>query len=588
MTRFNSNTDAGRQTVTSSDSIRTESPVEQTPGRFDHRKYPAYPKPKLSDRTWPDKEITAAPIWCSVDLRDGNQALIEPMTVAQKMHFFELLVDIGFKEIEIGFPAASQVDYDFTRRLIDEDLIPADVTVQVLVQAREELIDRTFEALEGVPRAIVHVYNSTSVVQRRDVFRMDQAGVKALACQGASWVQDYARKYPDTHWRFQYSPESFTGTELDYAIEVCNAVLDIWQPTTDAPAVINLPATVEMTTPNVFADQIELVNRALKHRDAVVLSVHTHNDRGTGIAASELAVMAGADRAEGTLLGNGERTGNMDILTMAMNLYSRGVDPKLDLSDMARIQSVYEYCNQLPVDPRHPYIGELVYTSFSGSHQDAIKKCLEARQPDDPWDVAYIPIDPTDIGRTYEAVIRVNSQSGKGGVSYLLERETGYQLPRELQPLFSQHVQQEAEQSAKEVAADWIVSAFEREYMAATPLKLGDYRLASAANGDDQLSATVHYAGQAQRWVGRGDGPVAAWTSALAQHLNMNVEVEDYAEHTLGSGSSARAVAYVKLRAGDHTWWGVGTGGDIVRAALDAVSAAVNRELSERPGTQVA
>ncbi|TGG92380.1 2-isopropylmalate synthase [Natronospirillum operosum] len=568
--------------IEQNDGIRTEIIGDGSAGTFDYRKYPAYPKPKLSDRTWPDQEITRAPVWASVDLRDGNQALIEPMTVQQKMVFFELLVDIGFKEIEIGFPAASQIDYDFTRRLIEEDLIPQDVTVQVLVQAREELIERTYESLQGVHRAIVHVYNSTSTVQRRDVFRMDQAGIRDLAVQGATWVQEYAKRYPDTDWRFQYSPESFTGTELDYAIDVCNAVLEVWQPRPENPVIINLPATVEMTTPNVFADQIEIVHRQLHHRDAVVLSVHTHNDRGTGIAASELAVMAGADRVEGTLLGNGERTGNMDILTMAMNLYSRGVDPELDLADMARIQKVYEYCNQLPVHPRHPYIGELVYTSFSGSHQDAIRKCMSARKPGDLWDVAYIPIDPTDLGRNYEAVIRVNSQSGKGGVAWLLERETGYNLPRELQPLFSQHVQKEAERTAKEVRADWIVTAFEQEYMARTPLRLGDYRLSSTEAGDDQLSADVHMDGQQQRWVGKGDGPVDAWTSALAQHVGFVVEVDDYAEHTLGTGSDARAVAYVKLKTGERTWWGVGTGGDIARAALDAVSAAVNRELAAR------
>jgi len=564
------------------DNIRTESFGDRSQSRFDYRRYPKYEKPSLPDRTWPDQEITQAPLWASVDLRDGNQALIEPMTVQQKKVFFELLVDVGFKEIEIGFPAASQIDFDFTRWLIEEDKIPEDVTVQVLVQAREDLIARTYEALDGVPRAIVHVYNSTSTVQRRDVFQKSQQEIRDLAVQGARWVQEYAERYPQTQWRFQYSPESFTGTELAYALEVCNAVLDQWQPKPEAPVIINLPATVEMTTPNIFADQIEWMHRGLKFRSAVKLSVHTHNDRGTGIAASELAVMAGADRVEGTLLGNGERTGNMDILTMAMNLYSRGVDPELDLSDMSRIQEVYEYCTQLPVHPRHPYIGELVYTSFSGSHQDAIRKCMSLRQPEDPWDVAYIPIDPTDIGRTYEAVIRVNSQSGKGGVAWLLERETGYRLPKELQPLFSQHVQKEAERTAKEVQADWIVQAFEQEYMARTPLKLGNYRLTSTEAGDDQLAAEVHYADTQQSWVGMGDGPVAAWTSALSQQLGFAVEVADYAEHTLGSGSDARAVAYIKLRTAQRTWWGVGTGSDIVRAALDAVSAAVNRELAAR------
>lgn len=556
--------------------INTRNATDSVRSRFDHHKYTAYDVPALPDRTWPDQIITAAPIWCSVDLRDGNQALVDPMTVAQKMMMFELLVDLGFKEIEIGFPSASQTEFDFCRKLIDENRIPEDVTIQVLVQAREPLIARTYEALKGVKQAIVHVYNSTSRVQREQVFQQDMAAIRNLARQGARWVKNYAAQYPDTHWRFQYSPESFTGTELEYAISVCNAVLDVWQPTVAAKAIINLPATVEMSTPNVFADQVERVHRALAYRDAVVLSVHTHNDRGTGIAASELAVMAGADRVEGTLLGNGERTGNMDIFTMAMNLYSRGVDPELHLADVARIEQVYTACTQLPVHPRHPYIGELVYTAFSGSHQDAIKKCLALRDEAMPWDVAYLPIDPADLGRSYEAVIRVNSQSGKGGVAYLLEQQTGYRLPRALQVAFSQVVQSESERSAREIRSEWIEAAFRAAYCRTEPLRIERYRLNATRDGKDQLAVDVVFHGQAQTWAGQGQGPLAAWINAVNSHCGVALEIDDYAEHSLGHDKDAEAVAFVALKHGDDTHWGCATGGDIVRTALDAIAAGYN------------
>jgi len=434
-------------------------------GNFDHRKYRPFRPIGLKDRTWPDRVITHAPAWCSVDLRDGNQALIEPMNVAQKMQMFEMLVKVGFKQIEIGFPAASQPDFDFVRKLIEGGLIPDDVTVQVLTQARPELIARSFEALAGAKRAIMHLYNSTSTVQREQVFGLDREGIKAIATEGAKLVKDYAARYPQTEWTFQYSPESFTGTEIDYAVEICDAVLDVWQPTPAHKCIINLPSTVEMATPNIYADQIEWFCRHVKRRDSIVVSLHTHNDRGCAVAAAELAVMAGADRVEGTLLGNGERTGNMDIVTMAMNLYSQGIDPQLDLSRMDEIIRCVTACTQLPVHPRHPYAGDLVFTAFSGSHQDAIKKCLARRRDGDPWEVAYLPIDPTDLGRTYQEVIRINSQSGKGGVAYVLEQQAGFALPRWLQIDFSGVVQRHAELTETEVEPARIVELFERHYL---------------------------------------------------------------------------------------------------------------------------
>lgn len=445
---------------------------------FDHRKYRRFETVRLADRTWPDKQINQAPDWCSVDLRDGNQALINPMSVEQKTQMFQLLVKMGFKEIEVGFPSASKPDFDFVRKLIEERLIPDDVTIQVLTQAREELIARTYEALEDVKAAIVHVYNSTSVVQRQQVFNMDKDQIKAIAVQGACWVRDYAAKYPQTEWEFQYSPESFTGTEMDYAVEVCDAVIAEWQPEHGQKVVINLPATVEMSSPNVFADQVEYFCRNLKQRDQIRISLHTHNDRGCAVAAAELGVMAGADRVEGTLMGNGERTGNMDIVTMGMNLYSQGVNPELDFSDIKEIIEVVEHCTELPVSARHPWAGELVYTAFSGSHQDAIRKSVNYHKENNQlhWDVAYLPIDPRDINREYEAVVRINSQSGKGGVALVLERDYGIELPKWMHVPLSKVVQAAAEDKGIEVSPETIRSLYIEHFEAVTPeWKLSNY-----------------------------------------------------------------------------------------------------------------
>ena len=548
---------------------------------FDHRKYLPYPPVGLTNRTWPDRVIEQAPKWCSVDLRDGNQALIEPMNVAQKLHLFKLLVEIGFKEIEVGFPAASQPDYDFVRCLIDDDLIPDDVTVQVLTQARPELIKRSFESLVGAKHAIMHLYNSTSTVQREQVFALDREGVKKIALDGAELIKTEASKYPATHWTFQYSPESFTGTELDYAVEVCDAVLEVWDAKPTNPCIINLPATVEMATPNVYADQIEWMSTHIQRRDGVVLSLHTHNDRGCAVAAGELGVMAGADRIEGTLLGNGERTGNMDIVTMAMNLYSRGVDPDLDLSNMDEIIRGVKACTQMPVHPRHPYAGELVFTAFSGSHQDAIKKCLARRGPNEPWEAAYLPIDPADLGRSYQEVIRINSQSGKGGIAYILEQEQGLQLPRWLQVDFSTVVQKYAEDSETEVAPEKIVELFEQQYFGPRlPFDLAGYQLARE-NNEDQLVASLTENGSAFTLSGRASGVVGAFVSALEAHSGKNIVLVEYSEHTLNQadGAGADAVTYVQLNVDGRRYCGIGRSSDIVEASLLAILSAVNQPL---------
>ena len=552
--------------------------------RFDHRKYRAFPPINLKDRTWPDKVITAAPTWCSVDLRDGNQALIEPMNVGQKMQMFKLLVQVGFKEIEVGFPAASQPDFDFVRRLIDEKLIPADVTVQVLTQARPELIERTFESLVGVRRAILHLYNSTSTVQREQVFELDRAGIKKIATDGAEFVKACAARYPQTEWVFQYSPESFTGTEIDYAVEVCDAVVAVWDPTPARPVILNLPATVEMATPNVYADQIELFGRMIKRRDSVLISLHTHNDRGCAVAAAELAVMGGAQRVEGCLLGNGERTGNMDIVTMAMNLYSQGIDPCLDFSQMDEIIRVVKACTQIDLHPRHPYAGELVFTAFSGSHQDAIRKCLAKRKGDEPWAVAYLPIDPTDLGRTYQEVIRINSQSGKGGVAWVLENEAGYQLPRWLQIDFSPVVQREAERSETEVEADTIVGLFESHYLGKpAPYELVGYQV-TRENDEDRLQANLREGGTTTVLHGRASGVVGAFVAALEQHSGHRITLVEYNEHTMSraAGADADAVAYVQLSLEGQRYCGVGRSSDIVDASLRAILGAVNQRLTEQ------
>ncbi|MEX2479577.1 MAG: 2-isopropylmalate synthase [Gammaproteobacteria bacterium] len=549
---------------------------------FDHRKYRPFPPIGLTARTWPDKVIEHAPRWCSVDLRDGNQALIEPMNVAQKLELFKLLVKVGFKEIEIGFPAASQPDFDFCRRLIEDDLIPADVTVQVLTQARPELIERSFEALRGVHRAILHLYNSTSTVQRRDVFGLDRAGVKAIAVNGAKLVKAAVERHPETEWVLEYSPESFTGTELDYAVEVCDAVLEVWEASAAKPCIINLPATVEVATPNVYADQIEWMATHFKNREAVILSLHTHNDRGCAVAAAELGVMAGADRVEGTLLGNGERTGNMDIVTMAMNLYSQGVDPKLDFSNMDEIIRCVAACTQIDVHPRHPYAGELVFTAFSGSHQDAIKKCLARRGTDDAWDVAYLPIDPIDLSRTYQEVIRINSQSGKGGIAYVLEQKRGLAIPRWLQIDFSSVVQKYAEDTATEVSSEQIVTLFDQHYLEqCTPYELTGYQLARE-NNEDELVATLTADGKPVQLRGRASGVVGAFVSGLEKHTGKKIVLVEYSEHTTSqsAGAGADAVTYVQLNIDGRRYCGVGVSSDIVEASLRAILSAVNQPLA--------
>jgi len=550
------------------------------------QKYLPFVPVALSDRTWPDQVLTRAPIWCGVDLRDGNQALVEPMDAERKLRMFKLLVKIGLKEIEIGFPSASQTEFDFVRKLIDEDLIPEDVTVQVLTQAREPLIRRTFEALTGARRAIVHLYNSTSTLQRRVVFALDRPGIVDIAVSAARVVRECAQARPGTDWIFQYSPESFTGTELDFAVEICNAVNEVWRPTPRRHVILNLPATVEMSTPNIYADQIEWFGRHIARRDCVVLSVHPHNDRGCGVAAAELALMAGADRVEGCLFGNGERTGNVDLVTLALNLYTQGVDPGLDFSDINEVIRAVEHCNQLPVHPRHPYGGELVFTAFSGSHQDAIKKGLAARKAADVWEVPYLPIDPADLGRTYDAVIRVNSQSGKSGIAYLLERDYGLALPRMLQVEFSQVIQAITDASGKELTAADIKVAFDREYLeSGRALTYVDHRITHEAGHAEieRVSARLDLNGREITIAGRGNGPVDAFVHALREHCGLDIHVMNYHEHAVGSGEDATAAAYVQVRVGrDHSVYGVGMHGNIVTATLLAMLSAVNR--AERQG----
>ena len=550
-------------------------------------KYQAYPQVPLNDRQWPGKVIEKAPRWCSVDLRDGNQALIEPMGSERKMRMFKLLLDIGFKEIEIGFPAASQTDFDFVRLLIEGNHVPEDVTLQVLTQSRRELIERSFKALEGAPRAIMHLYNSTSTLQRRVVFNLDRDGIKKIATDGAEIVAEYAAKQTDTDWLFEYSPESFTGTELDYAVEVCDAVTDIWQPTPERPVILNLPATVEMSTPNVHADQIEWMSRHLSKRDSIALSLHPHNDRGCAVAATELGLIAGADRVEGTLFGNGERTGNVDIVTLALNLYSQGVDPKLDFSDIYEVMRTVEHCNQLPVHPRHPYAGELVFTAFSGSHQDAIKKGFAAmRKSNSPlWEVPYLPIDPADLGRTYEAVIRVNSQSGKGGVAFILERDHGLELPRRMQMEFSQVVQQISEKSGKEVDSTAIRRAFDHTFLeAGTPVSF--IRHTSVGDDDDEsvrsLTAVVSINGVEREITGKGNGPIDAFVSALKQTFDVDFRVVDYHQHATGVGADAQSACYFEIQAGrGETRYGAALNSNIVSASLMSVCSAFNRAVGD-------
>ena len=555
------------------------------------QRYEAFTPIDLKDRTWPNNKITKAPRWCAVDLRDGNQALIDPMTPDRKRKMFELLVKMGYKEIEVGFPAASQNDFDFVRQLIKDDVIPDDVVIQVLTQAREHLIERTYESLEGVDNAIVHVYNSTSALQRRVVFDLDRNGIKDIAVHGAQLVAKYAEQMGKSEIFFEYSPESFTGTELEYAAEVCNAVNDVWQPTKDRPSVINLPATVEMASPNVYADSIEWMNRNLDRREGVILSLHPHNDRGTGVAAAELGYLAGADRIEGCLFGNGERTGNVCLVTLGLNLFSQGIDPQIDFSDIDEIKRTVEYCNQLPVAERHPYGGDLVFTAFSGSHQDAINKGLKVLQKDADkagkpiedftWNVPYLPIDPKDVGRSYEAVIRVNSQSGKGGVAYIMKTEHQLDLPRKLQIEFSQVIQKVTDTEGGEVSPTAMWDIFKDEYLPNPQKPWGRFSLVSVAqdsavDGDTTLTATIKDNGKEFVIKGVGNGPIAAFCEALATH-GINLRVLDYHEHALASGGDAQAAAYLECSINSQTLWGVGIDPSIVTSSLKAIISAVNR-----------
>lgn len=556
---------------------------------FNHKKYQPFAfAPKMTQRTWPDKTITKAPIWTSVDLRDGNQALIEPMSIEQKMRFFDLLVQVGFKEIEIGFPSAAQVEYDFTRKLIEGGHVPDDVTLQVLVQAREHLIRRTFESLKGAKRAIVHVYNSTSKVQREKVYQKDYDDIIGIAVEGATLLRELAKEYPETEWIFEYSPESFSQTEVDFSVKICDEVCKVWRPDLGQKVIFNLPSTVESSTPNIYADQIEYFCQNLPMREHVIVSLHTHNDRGCAVAASELGLMAGADRIEGTLFGNGERTGNMDIMVMAMNMYSQGVDPQLDFSNMSEIAQVVSECNQLPIHPRHPYVGELVFTAFSGSHQDAIKKSLDyneknAEATQGLWDVAYLPIDPAHIGRGYQDVVRINSQSGKGGVAYILQRDFGFHLPRWTQIDFSRVIQQEAESRQTELTSDDVISVFENTYLNQSTLALQDYEIKNTA-GSVSFSGSVRMGDDIIDVVGNGNGPLSAFINAISAKLNKNIHVINYAEHALTvenqspltqNNSDANAVAYLQLNIEGEIYSGIGTCSSTVSAMLKAALSAL-------------
>lgn len=546
-------------------------------------KYTAFRPIALPNRTWPNRQLTTAPIWMSTDLRDGNQALIEPLSVQAKLHFFKRLVAIGFKEIEIGFPSASQVDYDFARLLITENHIPSDVTIEVLTPARQELIEKTFQAVAGAPRVIMHLYNPIAPIFRQWVYQSNKKGIKQLALQGAQWIKQTAAHYPGTHWVYQYSPEAFSSTEMEYALEVCNGVASIWQPTPQHKMILNLPATVEMSTPNTYADQIEWMHRHLDNRSAIILSVHPHNDRGTAVAAAELALMAGAERVEGCLFGNGERTGNVCLVTLALNLYSQGVNPGLDFSQLDQLRFQVEQWTQLPVHPRHPYAGELVFTAFSGSHQDAIKKGLAAQQGQQQWQVPYLPIDPQDIGRNYDAVVRVNSQSGKGGVSFVLQQATGFDLPRRLQMEFSAHVQRLSDATGSEIQADQLVQLFNALYFnEQAPLVYLDTHFAQTPTPQGQLSLNVvcQYQGETRVLTGEGQGPLEAACRALSQMCGQPLHLVDYHEHALTEGANSLAICYVEVKLGEQPpCFGVGRDSNIVIAALRALVAGVSRQL---------
>lgn len=545
-------------------------------------KYAAFRPVGLKDRAWPDAVIQEAPVWLSTDLRDGNQALIEPMDLERKLRMFQQLVKIGFKEIEVGFPSASQIEFDFVRRLIEENLIPDDVTIQVLTQAREPLIRRTFEALRGARGAIVHLYNATAPIMRRVVLGMDEDAIVELAVDNARLFARLAAEQPDTRWTFQYSPEMFSGTELAFSKRVVDAVTAVWAPTPEHKCIVNLPSTVEHSTPNIFADMIEWMHRHLARRESIILSAHPHNDRGTGTAAGEFALMAGADRLEGCLFGNGERTGNLDLVNVALNLYTQGVSPGLDFSDIDEIRRTVEHCNQLPVHPRHPYVGDLVYTSFSGSHQDAIKKAFAARRADDIWNVPYLPIDPKDLGRSYEAVIRVNSQSGKGGIAYLLETEYGVELPRRLQIEFSQVVQAVMDLDGKELTAKDLWQLFEHEYALSAPAP-ANATTTEQAGGSVRVTADVDWAGAVVPVQGQGNGPIDAFVNALNAATGRSVRVLDYHEHAIGAGAQAQAMAYMELRVDErHTVFGVGRDTNIVSASFKAIVSGLRRVAPEQ------
>ena len=544
-------------------------------------KYKAFKPINLKDRQWPSKVINQAPIWCSVDLRDGNQALIEPMGSERKDRMFTLLCKLGFKEIEVGFPSASQTDFDFVRSLIEDKKIPSDVNIQVLTQSRNELIERTFESLKGIPRAIVHFYNSTSTLQRKVVFNQDKEGIKEIAINGALKIKELALANPDTDWSFEYSPESFTGTELDYAAEVCDAVVDILKEVSKHKIIINLPATVEMSTPNIYGDQIEWMDKNLKNRKDISLSLHPHNDRGTAVAASEFGLMAGADRVEGTLFGNGERTGNVDIVTIALNMLTQGIDPQLDFSNINSVMREVEYCNQLPVHPRHPYAGDLVFTAFSGSHQDAIKKGFQAmKQSNDPeWAVPYLPIDPADLGRNYEAVVRINSQSGKGGVAFLLEKDHGVSLPRRLQISMSQKIQKLADETGKEISSPEIWEIFETNFL--KPKNNFAYQSHTSSTKDDvnELEVKMIMNTEEVTVSGTGNGPIDSFVNGLSQELGINIKISDYHQSAISSGSDAQAAAYIELEKDGQTRWGVGINPNTTRASFEAIIVGLSKIL---------
>ena len=546
-------------------------------------KYSSFEKIKLKNRSWPTNQITNAPIWCSVDLRDGNQALIEPMGIEKKLRFFSMLIELGFKEIEIGFPSASETEFSFVRKLIDDNLIPSDVKIQVLSQAREHLIKRTFEATEGAKNVIFHLYNSTSTLQREVVFKKDKVGITKIATEGAELVQKLSEEYNKTDWQFEYSPESFTGTELDYAAEVCNEVNNIWHKGNKNKTIINLPATVELSTPNIYADQIQWMNENLKNRDKIILSLHPHNDRGTAVAAAELGLMAGADRIEGTLFGNGERTGNVDIVTLGLNLFTQGIDPQLDFSDINKTMREVEYCNQLPVHPRHPYAGDLVFTAFSGSHQDAIKKGFDEMRNsnDSKWRVPYLPIDPEDVGRTYEAVIRINSQSGKGGISYILEQDYGVTLPRRMQIDFSQVIQKQADETGKELDSKEIWESFENYYLKNNSKKISynSHEIQSSKEKDVIKLSLIENKKEIQI-EGTGNGPIDAFINALNDHLSSDFKVSDYHQHSISSGSDASAAAYIEIQNKNSSDWGAGIDQNTTVASYKAILNCINKILS--------